>query len=163
MCVADMDGASLEGKRILVVDNEPDILDAVQEALACSQVVTAGSFDRAQGLIAEKSFDFAILDTMGVSGFFLLEVCRKNKLPVAMLTTRAIDAQSLSNAMMLGAVSFIPKEALCQLPEIVAEILEDLEQGRTHWARLFQRFGPFFEARLVVPREDDESPKLLYY
>ena len=151
MCVADMDGASLEGKRILVVDNEPDILDAVQEALACSQVVTAGSFDRAQGLIAEKSFDLAILDIMGVSGFFLLEVCRKNKLPVAMLTTRAIDAQSLSNAMMLGAVSFIPKEALCQLPEIVAEILEDLEHGRYPLGETLSAFRPFFRGKVGCP------------
>ncbi len=158
-----MHRAFLEGKRILVVDDEPDILDAVQEALATSQVLTAGSFDEAQGLIAEEAFDLAILDIMGVNGFFLLETCRKNKLPVAMLTAHAINAQSLNAAMKLGAVSFIPKEALCQLPEIVTEILEDLEQGRTHWTRLFQRFGPFFKEKLAVRCEDDEDPKLIYY
>lgn len=144
----------LEGKRILVVDDEPDVLDVVQEALATSQVTTAGSFDEARPLIAKESFALVILDIMGINGFLLLEACRKNKLPVAVLTALALNAQAPNAAMKLGAVSFIPKEALHQLPEILAEIFEALELARTHGARLFQRFGPFFK-RLGVLREGD--------
>ncbi len=89
-----MDAQILEGKRILVVDDEPDILDTVKEVLASSQVVPVGSFDEALRLINAESFDLVILDIMGVNGFALLEACRENKLPAAMLTAHAINVES---------------------------------------------------------------------
>jgi len=149
-----MDYQTLEGKKILVVDDEPDILDTVAEVLATSQVVTAGSFDEARELITSQSFDLVILDIMGVNGFALLEACRANKLPAAMLTAHAINVESLNLAIKLGAVSFLPKEELHRLPELVAEILDGLKQGQSHWAKLFQRLGPFFKDKLGVLWED---------
>ncbi len=154
-----MDLEILNGKRILVVDDEPDILDTVSEVLNTSKVICVGTFDEARELIAKESFDLVILDIMGVNGFALLEACRANKLPTAMLTAHAINVESLNLAVKLGAVSFLPKEELERLPEIVAEILEDLAKGQTHWARLFKRLGPFFEARLGVLRESEEAQK----
>jgi hypothetical protein len=56
-----------------------------------------------------------------------------------------MNAESLNAAIKLGAVSLIPKEAVHQIPEIVAEIFDALEQARIHGARFFQRFGPFFK------------------
>ena len=152
-----MDAQILEGKRILVVDDEPDILETVKEVLASSQVVTVGSFEEALAIINAESFDLVILDIMGVNGFALLEACRANKLPAAMLTAHAINVESLNVAIKLGAVSFLPKEELHRLPEIVAEILEDLAQGQTHWAKLFKRLGPFFKEKLGVLWEDDDE------
>jgi len=154
----------LEGKRILVVDDEPDILQTVAEVLASSQVVVAGSFDEARAIIAAESFDLVILDIMGVNGFALLEACRTNRLPAAMFTAHAINVESLNLAVKLGAVSFLPKEELHRLPELVAEILGDLAQGQTHWAKLFKRLGPFFKEKLGVLWEDEKSkfPKTYY-
>ena len=74
-----------------------------------------------------------------------------------MLTAHAINIESLNLAVKLGAVSFLPKEELGRLPELVAEILEDLERGQTHWARLFQRLGSFFKERLGVLWEDEDT------
>ena len=107
-----MDAQILEGKRILVVDDEPDVLDTVKEVLASSHVVAVGSFDEALALITAESFDLVILDIMGVNGFALLEACRAKKLPAAMLTAHAINVESLNLAVKLGAVSFLPKEEL---------------------------------------------------
>ena len=152
-----MDAQILEGKRILVVDDEPDILETVKEVLASSQVVTVGSFEEALAIINAESFDLVILDIMGVNGFALLEACRANKLPAAMLTAHAINVESLNVAIKLGAVSFLPKEELHRLPEIVAEILEDLAQGQTHWAKLFELRGPVFKEKLGVLWEDDDE------
>lgn len=152
-----MDAQILEGKRILVVDDEPDILETVKEVLASSQVVAVGSFDEALAIINAESFDLVILDIMGVNGFALLEACRANKLPAAMLTAHAINVESLNVAIKLGAVSFLPKEELHRLPEIVAEILEGLSQGQTHWEKLFKRLGPFFKEKLGVLWEDDDE------
>jgi DNA-binding NtrC family response regulator len=162
-----MNTETLNGKRILVVDDEPDILETVSEVLHTSRVVGVGSFDEARELIAKESFDLVILDIMGVNGFALLEACRANQLPAAMLTAHAINVESLNVAVRLGAVSFLPKEELKRLPELVAEILEDLAKGQTHWARLFKRFGPFFKERLGVLWEDEEEkkkyPRSFYY
>jgi len=147
----------LEEKRILVVDDEPDVLETVTDLLESSQVVTAGSFEDARKKIAEESFDLVLLDIMGVNGFALLEACRAAKLPAAMLTAHALNIESLNLAVRLGALSFLPKEELHRLPELVAEILDGLEQGKTHWKKLFQRLGHFFKERLGILWEDESS------
>jgi DNA-binding NtrC family response regulator len=147
----------LEEKRILVVDDEPDVLETVTDLLESSQVVTAGSFEDARKKIAEESFDLVLLDIMGVNGFALLEACRAAKLPAAMLTAHALNIESLNLAVRLGALSFLPKEELHRLPELVAEILDGLEQGKTHWEKLFQRLGHFFKERLGILWEDESS------
>ena len=147
----------LEEKRILVVDDEPDVLETVTDLLESSQVVTAGSFEDARKKIAEESFDLVLLDIMGVNGFALLEACRTAKLPAAMLTAHALNIESLNLAVRLGALSFLPKEELHRLPELVAEILDGLEQGKTHWKKLFQRLGHIFKERLGILWEDESS------
>jgi DNA-binding NtrC family response regulator len=147
----------LENKKILVVDDEPDVLETVVELLSSSEVITAGNFDDACKLIEAGSFDLVILDIMGVNGFGLLEFCVKNKLPAAMLTAHAVNAESLNEAVELGAVSFLPKEELHRLPELVAEILEGLEQGRTHWEKLFARLETFFKEKLGISWEEEKS------
>ena len=147
----------LEEKRILVVDDEPDVLETVTDLLESSQVVTAGSFEDARQKIAEESFDLVLLDIMGVNGFALLEACRAAKLPAAMLTAHALNIESLNLAVRLGALSFLPKEELHRLPELVAEIFDGLEQGKTHWKKLFQRLGHLFKERLGILWEDESS------
>ena len=158
--------APLAGKKILVVDDEPDVLETVAEVLEPARVVTAENYEEALGHIENESFDLVILDIMGVRGFDLLEACRLRRQPAAMLTAKAINVESLDQSVKLGAVSFIPKEEIQRLPEIVAEILDGLAQGQTHWARLFQRLGTFFKEKLGVLWEDDEeNPKFprVYY
>jgi len=58
----------LEKKNILVVDDEPDILDTLEELLYMCVVDKAASFDEAVRLLKNKTYDAAILDIMGVKG-----------------------------------------------------------------------------------------------
>jgi DNA-binding NtrC family response regulator len=148
----------LKGKSILVVDDEPDVLEVIEENLPEALVVTAGSFEAALKLITEQEFALVILDIMGVNGFDLLKACRKRGLPASMLTAQSLDLESVNRAVRGGAVSFLPKYALDSLPEIVAEILEGLEQGKSHWAKLFERLGPYFKQKLGVVWADLEKP-----
>jgi DNA-binding NtrC family response regulator len=148
----------LTGKKILAVDDEPDVLETIKEQLPECDVTTATNFDVASKMCKDESFDLVILDIMGVNGFALLEACTKRQHPAAMLTAHAINVESLNLAVKLGAVSFIPKDEMAKLPELVAEILEGLQVGKSHWRRLFERLGPFFREKLGVVWEDLEKP-----
>lgn len=149
----------LAGKRILAVDDEPDVLDLVREGLATSEVIVTGDSDTARRLIATEHFDLIILDIMGVDGFTLLEESVKHNRPAAMLTAHALSVDNINKAIRFGAVSFLPKEELTRLPELVAEILQCLQEGKSHWKRLFSRLGPFFKERLGLEWEELERPR----
>ncbi len=149
---------TMKGKRILVVDDEPDILEVIKEQLPDCNVETAGNFDLALNLVLNGQFDLVILDIMGVSGFSLLEECRKRSLPAAMLTAHAINIDSLNRSIRLGAVSFIPKDELARLPTFVDEIFENVGHPQGHWPSLFRRIGPFFREHLGIVWENLEKP-----
>lgn len=156
----EVDSQILEGKRILVVDNEREVLNMLAEALAASQVVTVGNVDDARPLISKESFDLVILDTISANGCDLLQDCRANKLPAAMLTSREVEVTRVNEAMKRGAQSFFPKDEIHRLPETVVDLLERLEERKTHWAKLFRRFGTTFrELWRVVREEDNQRPK----
>lgn len=149
----------LRGKRILAVDDEPDVLQTVREQLEMCDVTLAGDYEKAKDLLSGTKFDLALLDIMGVRGFDLLEQCREEGLPAAMLTAHSISAESVNRAMLLGAVSFLPKDELANLPEHLGDIFEGLAQGKNHWRRLFDRLGPFFRDRLGLTWENIGKPR----
>jgi len=135
----------LEGKRILAVDDERDVLDVIREQLESSRLVTALDFGAAREHLEKEAFDLVILDIMGVKGFDLLELAREKRLPAVMLTAHALTPESLQRAIDKGAVSFLPKEEIERLTELVAEIFEGLREQKTHWPKLVERLGPRFK------------------
>jgi len=144
----------LKGKRILAVDDEPDVLDIIKEQLEACAVMTASKYEEAEELLLRHSFDLVLLDIMGVNGFVLLEICGERRSPAAMLTAHSINIDSINKAVLLGAVSFLPKDQLANLEVHVAEIFESLAEGRSHWRKLFDRMGDFFEERLGITWEE---------
>ncbi len=153
-----MSDSIIKDKKILAVDDEPDVLDVIKELLFDSRLTTAADYHSARALIEHEDFDLVILDIMGVNGFELLESCSRRGLPAAMLTARSTDVRSLNRSLKLGAVSFLPKEELASLREIVAEILEGLAQGKSHWKKLFQRLGPLFREKFGIVWDQLEKP-----
>ncbi|HMK35580.1 MAG TPA: response regulator [Desulfomonilaceae bacterium] len=153
----------IKGKRILAVDDEPDVLEVIQEQLVDCEVFTARNYEAARELILERVYDLIILDIMGVNGFALLELSKTRRIPAAMLTAHALTVENVNRALKLGAVSFLPKDELARLPELIAEILNDISEGKSHWEKLFERLGPFFEERLGLVWEDLERPQLPPY
>jgi len=63
------DSHLLDGKRILIVDDEPDVLEVLEELLSMCDVQKASTFEDAKALLETSDFDMAILDIMGVNGF----------------------------------------------------------------------------------------------
>jgi len=75
----------LDGKKILIVDDEPDVLETLEELLTMCEVKKATSFDEAKDLLEGEYFDMAILDIMGVDGYKLLEIAKNREVVAVML------------------------------------------------------------------------------
>ena len=60
-----MSKITLEDKKILIVDDEPDVLESLEELLNMCTTVRAQSFEEADALLKSQDFDLAILDING--------------------------------------------------------------------------------------------------
>lgn len=61
-----MENNWLKYKRLLIVDDEPDVLETLEELLPMCDVVKASSFEEAKDLLEVQYFDIAVLDIMGL-------------------------------------------------------------------------------------------------
>ena len=137
----------LKGKKILVVDDEPDVRESLEDILAECEVETAGSYESARELLESTVYDAAILDIMGVRGFDLLELATKKKIPAVMLTAHGLNPDNLVGSIKLGAKSYIPKEMMSEIDIYLKEIFIAKEKGIEKSANWLVRLGSFFENR----------------
>ena len=83
----------LKGKSILVVDDEPDVLETVAEELDMCLVDKAADYNTAMQYLASYTYDIVILDIMGVNGFDLLQNAVDRGFPAVMLTAHALTTR----------------------------------------------------------------------
>jgi DNA-binding NtrC family response regulator len=131
----------LEGKRILIVDDEPDVLETLEEFLSMCDVVKASSFHEAKELLETQYFEMAILDIMGVDGYELLEIAKEREVIAVMLTAHALSPEDTVRSYKKGAASYVPKEEMSNITIFLNDILEAKEKGKSFWWRWFDRFG----------------------
>jgi CheY-like chemotaxis protein len=142
----DIPGASaLEEKVVLVVDDEPDVLETVEDELDMCIVHKAGDYDTAFQYLVSYTYDIVILDIMGVNGFELLRTSVSRGFPTVMLTAHALSPESLKTSIKLGAVSFLPKERVYMIRTFLEDVV--LGQGKPVWKKLFDRLGDYFNKR----------------
>ncbi len=139
----------LEGKKILVVDDEPDVLDMLIEMLENSKIDTATNFDDGKRLLETVDYDCAVLDIMGVHGWDLLEIARERGIPALMLTAHALTEESLQKAARDGAAYFAPKELIGDIEAFLSDVLEAEGKRKNPWRRWFERLGGFYDKRFV--------------
>ena len=133
----------LRNRNILVVDDEPDILETVEELLDICVLDLADSFEAAKKLLKKNRYDLAILDIMGVSGYDILELARKNEVPALMLTAHALTPENLKESIQKGADSYIPKDELANLSSHAADVIRArLKGSQGSW---FSNLKPFFD------------------
>jgi DNA-binding response OmpR family regulator len=137
----------LNGKVVLVVDDEPDVLDTVEDILTMCTVQKAGDFDTALNLLQKNTYDLVILDIMGVRGFELLEHSAARGFVTVMLTAHAATTEALRKSIKLGAASFLPKEYMGELREVLEDILRGKGQ-RLWWRKSFDRTDNYFARKL---------------
>ena len=137
----------LEGKHILAVDDEPDILETIEELLEEAHVDTAGDYASASEKIKTKHYDLAVLDIMGVNGLKLLEEAVQRGIPTVMLTAHAISPETLMESIQKGAISYLPKETLADLDDLLNSLLGAFHRGEPPWKLLFDKLGDYFDER----------------
>jgi len=135
----------LNDKLVLVVDDEPDILESVEEVLYMCQVRKAQDYSTALQYILGYTWDAVVLDIMGVDGFKLLKAAVSRGFPTVMLTAHALTPDALKKSMKLGAVSFLPKERILDLPGFLEGIVS--HEGKSMWVRFFDKLGGYFDQR----------------
>ncbi len=133
----------LKDKVILVVDDEPDILVTIEEMLEGCIIHKAEDYKTASQYLMSYTYDIVILDIMGVNGFELLKNAVDRGFPSVMITAKVLTPQALKKAIRLGAVSFLPKDKLSELPFFLEEVV--LGGGKAAWRKLFDRFGHLFD------------------
>lgn len=147
----------LAGKHILAVDDEPDILESIQDVLEDSVIDPAGDYHSASEKLKNNRYDLVILDIMGVNGLKLLEESVARNFPTVMLTAHAIDPDTLLACVRKGAISYLPKETLPELDELLTALFKAHEQGEPPWKLLFDKLGDFFDERFGAGWKDKEK------
>jgi len=137
----------IAGKRVLVVDDEPDVLESVSALLEICKIDTAASFEEGQKLLEENEYDVAILDIMGVRGFDLLAVANRRGIPALMLTAHGLSEENLKKSAEDGASYYAPKDELKNIRYFVADVLEATEKKKSAWIKWFERLGGFYDKR----------------
>src|SRR3990172_1290317 len=139
----------LNGKRILAVDDEPDILTVLEEEIleACHDctIDKATRYEEAVEKLLSWTYDLVILDIMGVRGFDLLELAVNRNFPVVMLTAHSLTPEALKRSMEMKARAYLPKEKLGEIVPFLEDVLT--YEYLPGWKRLMKKLKGYFESK----------------
>ena len=147
----------LDGKKILIVDDEPDVLESLEELLSTCDVVKASSFESAKECIGQGQFDLVILDIMGVCGYDLLEIATHKNMTAVMLTAHALTPENIAKSYREGAAYFLPKEQMVNITSFLNEILEAKQKGKSTWDNWMNRLAGYCERTFGDKWQDTEK------
>ncbi len=142
-----MEKSLLENKKILAVDDEPDVLTVLQEEIsdACKSCLfdKATTYEDAMQKLGTTQYDIVILDIMGVRGFDLLDAAKNKGLKVVMLTAHALNSEALKRAYDMKARAYLPKDKLGEIVPFLEDVLK--YEFASGWKRLFDKLENFFD------------------
>jgi DNA-binding NtrC family response regulator len=135
----------LSGKRVLIVDDESDVLETLEELLSMCLIDKAPDFETGKKFMDKYPYDAAIFDIMGVRGYDLLELATRKGIPSLMLTAHALSPENLVKSIKEGAYSYVPKDKLPEIATYVRDVIEAAQKGTGRHGRWFSRLKPFFD------------------
>jgi CheY-like chemotaxis protein len=139
----------LNGKRILAVDDEPDVLTTLEDEILATapkcKFEKATTYEEASKKLESQTYDVVILDIMGVRGFDLLELAVKRNFRVAMLTAHALSPEALKRSFELKARAYLPKEKLGEVVPFLEDVLK--YEYLPGWKRLLEKLKGFFDSK----------------
>jgi two-component SAPR family response regulator len=135
----------LHEKRILAVDDEPDVLEVLREevldATPTCQFDKATNYETAVKLLESRNYDLVLLDILGVRGFDLLAVAIQRNFKVVMLTAHALNLEALKRSFEMKARAYLPKEKLGEVVPFLEEVMKF--EYLPMWKRLVRRHDLF--------------------
>ena len=158
---------ALEGKKILIVDDEADVLETLGGLLDMCVIDYARNFDTAEKYLKEYTYDAAIFDIMGVEGYKLLQLARLKDLPALMLTAHALSPENLLKSMINGAFAYVPKHEMADidfyLSDIIRASLKDDRKSHNWFKKLSPVFDKNFGSDWQLEHEEDLNDLNLTY
>ena len=139
----------LNGKRILTVDDEQDVLAVLEEEIlaACPGCVVekATTYNEAVEKMMSLTYDVIVLDIMGVRGFDLLELAVSRNFQVAMLTAHALTPEAMKRSFEMKARAYLPKEKLGEIVPFLEDVLK--YEYLPGWRILLEKLKEFFDKK----------------
>lgn len=151
------DTSILNGKRILIVDDEADVLDTLLELLPTCNVTRATTFQHAKELLETRDYDLAILDVMGVDGYELLKIANERKIQAIILTAHAFSPENTIRSYKKGAAFFVPKENLVNITDFMSYVFSAKEEGENSWSNWLDSFEPIYEVKFGPNWKESDS------
>ena len=129
---------------ILLVDDQPANLDALEASLATSgcRFVLARSADEALLALLDQDFAAIVLDVMmpGMSGFELATMIKRRErtkqVPILFLTARMLDKQDELRGYSVGAVDYLTKPLEPEILRAKIAVFVELYRKRRALARV---------------------------
>jgi len=142
-----MSGNLLQGKIVLIVDDERDVLETLEELLHMCEVAKASTFEQAKLALETQAFDIAVLDIMGVDGYKLLEIARNRKVIPVMLTAHALSPDHTISSYKRGAALYVPKDKIANIADYLNDVLQAIKAGKSTWWRWIERFESYYNRK----------------
>jgi DNA-binding NtrC family response regulator len=142
-----MEKRLLKGKKVLIVDDEPDVLETLEELLSECALKKASTFEEAKALLEKQSFEIAVLDIMGVDGYKLLDIAKEKKVIPVMLTAHAFSPEHTIRSYKRGAALYVPKDKIANITDYLEDILHAINAGKSTWWRWLERFGSYYDKK----------------
>lgn len=145
----------LQDKAILIVDDEPDVLDSIADLLDMCRIYRARDYEIALQLLVTFKFDIVILDIMGVHGFDLLKNSVSKGFPTVMLTAHSFTPEALKKSIKMGAVAYLPKEVMVDLDDYLADILT--QSKNRVWKNLLEKLSDYFDRQFGANWKENDA------
>src|SRR5512139_2060180 len=144
-----MTDSILNGKSVLAVDDEPDVLTVLEDEILgaapkCKFEKTT-TYEEAAKKLKSQTYDVVVLDIMGVRGFDLLELAVSRNFRVAMLTAHALTPEALKRSFEMKARAYLPKEKLGEVVPFLEDVLK--YEYLPGWKRLLEKLKGFFDTK----------------
>jgi DNA-binding NtrC family response regulator len=123
---------TLKGKIVLAVDDEQDTIDTIEEVLDMCIVDKAYDYNEASQFLLSYTYDFVVLDIMGVNGFELLKIATARGFPTVILTANSVTQDAQKKSIQLGAISFLPKEKMHELVGLLEDVISSRGKSIEH-------------------------------
>lgn len=147
----------IDGKKILIVDDEIDVLESVEELLPMCEVVRADNFEEAKKHLESEYFDLCILDIMGVDGYQLLNIANQNNVTAVMLTAHSLSVEDTVKSFKSGAAYYVPKEKMAEMADCLNDVLEAKKENKGFLERWLDRFVGYYDTKFGQDWQNEDK------